>query len=88
MVSNSNLPPGRQKATLWTVGYAARTVELDAALSQAMFENGVEEAYRATVKSLLERADDDWRRCCGESCNPCSLTLGRVVDRVRALIAR
>jgi hypothetical protein len=60
-------------------------VDFEAALTQAMLENGLDEAYRGTVKGLYLRADDDWRRCCGESCDPCALTFGRVVDRVRVL---
>ena len=60
-------------------------MDLEAALSQAMRENGLEEVYRGTVRGLYVRTDDEWRRCCGESCDPCALMFGRVVDRVRAL---
>ncbi len=58
---------------------------LDDALSQAMKENQLEEAYRGTVRALLDRRDDFWRRCCGSNCDPCATTLARVVDWVREL---
>lgn len=59
--------------------------DLESALSQAMRENMLDEVYRETVRRLLDRQDDFWRRCCGSNCDPCALTLARVVDRVREL---
>jgi hypothetical protein len=52
-----------------------------------MQENQLDPAYRGLVRSLLDRQDDFWRRCCGSDCDPCALTFGRVVDRVRQLVA-
>jgi hypothetical protein len=61
-------------------------MDLEAALSQAMRESTLDEAYRGTVRALLGRQDDFWRRCCGNNCEPCSTTLARVVDRTRELV--
>ncbi|MCA9598747.1 MAG: hypothetical protein KC776_35795 [Myxococcales bacterium] len=62
-------------------------MDLDEALSQAMTENQLDPVYRGTIRTLLGRKDDFWRRCCGSNCEPCATTLARVVDRVRQLTA-
>lgn len=62
-------------------------MDVESALSQAMAENQLDEVYRGLVRSLLTREDDFWRRCCGSNCDPCALTFGRVVDRVRQLLS-
>lgn len=59
---------------------------LDDALRRAMAEHQLDDEFRATVLELLQRRDDYWRRCCESNCEPCSLKLGRVVDRVRQLM--
>lgn len=60
-------------------------LDLESALTQALEENMLDEAYRGTVRRLLERRDDVWRHCCGSNCDPCALTFARIVDRVREL---
>lgn len=51
-----------------------------------MRENMLDEVYRGHVVSYLERPDQAWRTCCNSACEPCTLTLGRVVDRARQLM--
>lgn len=59
--------------------------DLESALTLALRENMLDEAYRGTVRRLLERQDSTWRHCCGSNCDPCALIFARVVDRVREL---
>jgi len=47
----------------------------------------LEEVYRGYVDAYLAREDQTWRMCCNSDCEPCVLKLGRVVDRVRQLLA-
>ncbi len=61
-------------------------MDLEAALSQAMQENFLDEAFRETVRPLPQRRDRPWRQCCGNECDPCATTPARVVDRTRELV--
>src|SRR5690606_29979317 len=56
---------------------------VEAAIGRALDEEGLDRMYDGVVRRYLERDDDGWRSCCGSLCDPCVLTLGRVVDRVR-----
>lgn len=63
-----------------------RDAEVESAISQALDENGVDAIYDGVVRRYLHREDDEWRTCCGSCCDPCNLTLARVVDRARDLL--
>ena len=63
-------------------------VDLEAAVDQAVEEAGLDPIWRGNVKSLMQRGDDSWRRCCGSNCDPCVLQLGRAVDRARELMTQ
>jgi hypothetical protein len=52
-----------------------------------MQENMLDEVYRGYVDHYLDRSDAGWRMCCNSACEPCVLTLGRVVDRARQLMS-
>lgn len=59
----------------------------EAALARALAESGIEEAYRESVRELLDRADADMPRCCDGDCAPCVTALIRAALRVRQLVA-
>jgi hypothetical protein len=48
---------------------------------------GVDRGYLPFVVRHLTEPDDNWRWCCGSSCDPCVRALGRVVDTVRRSLA-
>lgn len=58
---------------------------LDEAVDAAVKEVGLDPIWRGNVRSLYQRDDDAWRRCCGGGCDPCVMQLMRAVDRVREL---
>lgn len=59
------------------------------ALLQAMAEHGVDPAWKGNVLRLHQQEDQTWRdKCCGGMCEPCVVTLCRVVDRVRELLTQ
>ena len=60
-------------------------VSLEEALDKALWENQLDPAYRDMVVDLLDTPADEWPRCCGSDCDPCVVTLSRVVTRVRHL---
>ena len=47
---------------------------------------GVDDSYLAFVARHVGEPDPSWRWCCGSSCDPCVLRLGRVVDAARILL--
>ena len=66
----------------------SRTKEhkIEEALSIALQENALQEGFRDTIRRLVFDANDQWRICCGNLCEPCVMPMGRAVDRVRELI--
>lgn len=58
-----------------------------AAVEQAMREHAVPPWHREDVIAALDTPDEAWPPCCGAACEPCVLTLARVVARARALTA-
>lgn len=54
------------------------------ALARAMEAEGVPADYARDVLELWRTPRRTWRPCCGLLCDPCVLTLARVVDRLRA----
>ncbi len=59
----------------------------EAALDEAVRYAGLDPIWRGNVRSLHERADEEWRdKCCGSNCDPCVVTLARAVDRFRLLM--
>lgn len=58
----------------------------DAAITRAMRELAVDEAYRPEVNELMEIPRARWPACCGGLCDPCVLTLAGVVSRARQLV--
>ena len=63
-----------------------RTPELEAALSAASEEFGLQDYYRDCVRPLLGVGPDQWPRCCGGGCEPCTQTLINVARRVHAIL--
>jgi hypothetical protein len=62
-------------------------VTTDEAIDQALSENRLSNAYRKEIQLRLHSEDDGWRMCCGNFCDPCAETIGRVVDRTREILA-
>jgi hypothetical protein len=63
-----------------------RTPELEAALTQASDEFGLQTYYRDCVRPLLGEGEERWPQCCGGACEPCNQTLVSVARRVHALL--
>ena len=63
-----------------------RTPELEAALTKASEEFGLQTYYRDCVRPLLGVGEEGWPRCCGGSCEPCAQTLVNVAKRVHELL--
>ena len=63
-----------------------RTPELEAALTKASEELGLQDYYRDCVRPLLGVGESGWPRCCGGQCEPCAQTLVNVARRVHELI--
>jgi hypothetical protein len=61
-----------------------RTPELEAALTQASQEIGLQDYYCDSVRPLL--GTTRWPRCCGGGCEPCAETLIAVAKRVHELL--
>lgn len=55
----------------------ARAVDLGLAYA------GLRPSQRGLVERYLHQHPDDWKNCCGSSCDPCVLTIGLAVDRAR-----
>ena len=62
--------------------------DLDAAIAQASQELGLEAWYRDFVRPLVQSSPEEWPRCCGGGCEPCSELLVRVAQRARAILGR
>jgi hypothetical protein len=59
---------------------------LDAALVAASDELGLASYYRDCVRPLLGQPREQWPRCCGGGCDPCSQLLVSVATRVQELL--
>jgi hypothetical protein len=66
--------------------YAAECV--DAAVSQACREHGLDLTHMASIYAYLDEDEDAWPRCCGSACDPCVATLGAVTRRALTLLER
>lgn len=60
--------------------------KLEAALSQASDELGLQPWYRDCVRPLLRMPAQQWPRCCGRGCEPCANILNAVANRVQTLL--
>lgn len=58
-----------------------------AALLDALAQAGIHPAYREAVRRCVDEPDDQWRFCCGSSCDPCVEQIGRAVDAYRSHLA-
>ena len=56
----------------------------EAVLLEALTEAGIHPAYREAVRRYAAEPDEQWRYCCGSSCDPCVEQIGRAVDAYRA----
>ncbi len=63
-----------------------RTPELEAALTRASSELGLQAHYQDCVRPLLGVGSSRWPRCCGGNCEPCTQILIAVAERVHALL--
>jgi hypothetical protein len=61
---------------------------IEQALTVALEENQLPEAYRQSVRELIDQSEADWPRCCGSDCDPCVLTLQRTAARARQVAAK
>jgi hypothetical protein len=75
----------RSSTATGTAGQDARpTSEQDEdVLLAALAQAGVHPAYREAVRRCAEEPDEQWRFCCGSSCDPCVQQIGRAVDAYR-----
>jgi len=62
--------------------------EVDAVVSRILEEVGLAQSYRVSVRSLVRSGAQNWRSCCGASCNPCIGKIEEAVDRTRELLLR
>lgn len=65
-----------------------RDPAVEAALTQASEEEGLQEWYRDCVRPLLKMPHTQWPRCCGRGCEPCAVQLIAVAQRVEDLLKR
>ncbi len=66
----------------------ATRAALDAALTKASDELGLESYYRDCVRPLLGQPREQWPTCCGGTCEPCSQILVLVAHRVQTLLGK
>jgi hypothetical protein len=67
---------------------SATRAALDAALTKASEDLGLESYYRDCVRPLLGQPREQWPTCCGGTCEPCSQILVLVADRVQTLLGK
>ncbi len=82
--------PGREERARWPRA-RSRVVKddaLEAALTQASDEFGLQTYYRDCVRPLLGMPEEQWPACCGSTCEPCQQTLVNVASRVLTLLGR
>jgi hypothetical protein len=58
------------------------------AIGEALRFAGLRESQRGLVERYLDQPPDDWRNCCGASCDPCVLTIGHAVAKARQLLGK
>jgi hypothetical protein len=75
-------------ATATETEASATRAALDAALTKASDELGLESYYRDCVRPLLGQPREQWPTCCGGTCEPCSQILVLVADRVQTLLGK
>lgn len=56
---------------------------IDAAVARGLAAAELPRSFARSVRSVLFRAHDDWRVCCGSGCDPCVVPLGLAVDVAR-----
>jgi hypothetical protein len=61
---------------------------LEAALTAASDEVGLQSYYRDCVRPILSAPVERWPRCCGDGCEPCNEVLCDVARRVLARLAQ
>lgn len=61
-------------------------MELEVALRQASEQFGLAPYYRDMVRPLLRMPRSQWPTCCGGGCEPCSVLLVQVAERVLELM--
>ncbi len=54
-----------------------------ARVAAALAAEGVSADYAPDVVAMSREPRERWRPCCGMLCDPCVMTLARVVDRLR-----
>jgi len=60
--------------------------QVDTAVMQALEEVDLPPSYRITIRSLVRSRAQNWRSCCGGSCNPCIGKVEEAVDRACELL--
>jgi hypothetical protein len=60
--------------------------KIDAALTAASDELGLQDYYRDCVRPLLRMPEEQWPRCCGGVCEPCNQLLVQVAQRTLTLL--
>jgi len=69
-------------------GMPDRDDALEAALTAASDEMGLQLWYRDCVRPLLRMPEESWPTCCAGNCEPCNQLLVEVARRVRAKLGR
>jgi hypothetical protein len=65
-----------------------RDEALEAALTAASDEHGLQPWYRDCVRPLLRMPETQWPSCCGGSCEPCNQVLVAVAVGVRSRLGQ
>jgi hypothetical protein len=58
-------------------------VSEEEAVTEGLAWAGLRESQRGLVRAYLHRDPDEWRNCCGSSCDPCVLRIGNAVTKAR-----
>jgi len=66
---------------------AALPADAAAKIAGWLADEAVDGSYLAFVARHVDADDATWRWCCGSTCDPCVVRLGRVVDRARQTLA-
>jgi hypothetical protein len=65
-----------------------RDEALEAALTAASDELGLQTYYRDCVRPILRIPEAQWPACCGGGCEPCNQLLNAVANRTLAILVR
>ena len=60
--------------------------QVDAVVSRILEEVGLPRTYRVSIRSLVRSRAQNWRTCCGGTCNPCIGKIEEAVDRTRQIL--